>query len=112
MRKVRITESQLKGLVKRMIREEMEGSKKIYGIERNGQPYDFGPYTYEDALRTAKECQMEDGGRGNRYEPRLYNSMLDELPAIERMGMPRIDKNGNLYDTDTRGFSSGDLSDY
>ena len=30
MRKVRITESQLKGLVRRMIKEEMEGKKKYY----------------------------------------------------------------------------------
>jgi hypothetical protein len=48
----------------------------------------------------------------NLYQPRLYNDMLDELPAIERMGKPRIDKDGNLYDTDDTSFSSGDLADY
>jgi hypothetical protein len=38
--------------------------------------------------------------------------MRDELPAIERMNMPRIDKDGNLEDVDNTPFSKGDLSDY
>ena len=110
MNKVRITESQLKGLVRKMIKEERSSSKKIYGIEKNDSPYSFGPYTYEDASKRAKQFEMDDPR--NSYAPRLYNDMLNELPASERMGMARIDKNGNLYDTDTRGFSSRDLSDY
>lgn len=110
MRKVRITESQLKGLVRKMIKEEMSGNQKLYGVEKDGNPFSFGPYTYEDASKRAKQFQMEDPG--SMYEPSLYNDMLDKLPARERMSMSRIDKSGNLYDTDRRGFSSGDLSDY
>ena len=110
MRKVRITESQLKGLVRKLIKEEMSGNKKLYGVEKDGDPFSFGPYTYENASKRAKQLQMEDPE--SMYKPSLYNDMLDKLPARERMGMSRIDKNGNLYDTDTRGFSSRDLSDY
>ena len=86
-----------------------EGAGKTYGIERNYEPYDFGPYTYEEA--EAKIIKLMADNPGN-YSPRLYNQMRDELPAIERMNMPRIDKDGNLEDVDNTSFSKGDLGDY
>ena len=97
-----ITESEYKEKVN-------EDSKKIYGIERNYEPYDFGPYTYEEA--EAKIIKLMADNPGN-YSPRLYNQMRDELPAIERMNMPRIDKDGNLEDVDNTPFSKDDLGDY
>jgi hypothetical protein len=97
-----ITESEYKEKVNK-------DSKKIYGIERNYEPYDFGPYTYEEA--EAKIIKLIADNPGN-YNPRLYNQMRDELPAIERMNIPRIDKDGNLEDVDNTPFSKGDLGDY
>jgi len=96
---------QLAGII-----NENEDSKKIYGIEKNNSPYEFGPYTYDEAKDIAEKYMIKDPN--NLYQPRLYNDMLDELPAIERMGKPRIDKDGNLYNTDATSFSSGDLADY
>jgi hypothetical protein len=84
--------------------------KKIYGIEKDYSPYDFGPYTYEEAKAKAMEYASEDPR--NMYQPRLYNDMRDELPAIERMYTPRMDKDGNLEDVDSTPFNQGDLADY
>jgi hypothetical protein len=38
--------------------------------------------------------------------------MRDELPSIERMYTPRMDKDGNLEDVDSTPFNQGDLADY
>jgi hypothetical protein len=86
-----------------------ENEKKIYGIEKNGSPYEFGPYTYEEAKYRCEDYSEDDGGF---YQPRLYNDMRDELPSIERMYTPRMDKDGNLEDVDSTPFNQGDLADY
>jgi hypothetical protein len=85
--------------------------KKIYGIERNGSPYEFGPYTYSEAKSRCEEYAEENDYRAT-FQPRLYNDMRDSLPSIERMYTPRIDKDGNFEDMDTTPFSQGDLADY
>jgi hypothetical protein len=84
--------------------------KRLYGIEKNYQPYDFKLYTYQEAKVKAQEYMKEDPR--SVFEPRLYNDMRSELPAIERMNMPKLDKNGNLEDVDRTPFSKGDLADY
>jgi hypothetical protein len=101
---------QLAGIITEMPVISNPVSKKIYGIEKNYSPYDFGPFTEDEAKAKAIEYANEDPG--NTYQPRLYNAMRDELPAIERMDMPRIDKNGNLEDVNNTPFSQGDLDDY
>jgi len=99
----------------KLLKEENEGNitkseKKLYGIEKDYSPYDFGPFTYEEAKAKAQQYVSENPN--SMFQPRLYNDMRDELPASERMGMPIIDKDGNLYDTDSTPFSQGDLEDY
>ena len=99
----------------KLLKEEQEGNiteseKKLYGIEKNSSPYEFGPFTYEEAKAKAQQYMSEDPY--SMFQPRLYNDMRDELPASERMGMPIIDKDGNLYDADSTPFSQGDLADY
>jgi hypothetical protein len=90
--------------------ELSEDSKKIYGIEKGYSPYDFGPYTYDEAKAKAQEYQNDD--RYDRYEVRLYNDLRNMLPAIERMQTPKLDKDGKFEDTDSTSFSQGDLADY
>lgn len=87
-----------------------ESEKKIYGIEKNYSPYEFGPFTYEEAKAKSQEYMNEDPD--SFYQPRLYNDMRAELPAIERMHMPIIGKDGNLYNPDSTPFNKGDLADY
>ena len=90
--------------------ELSKDSKKIYGIEKGNSPYDFGPYTYDEAEAKAQEYQNDD--RYDRYEVRLYNDLRNMLPAIERMQTPKLDKDGKFEDTDSTSFSQGDLADY
>jgi hypothetical protein len=91
-----------------IIKEESGG--KIYGIEANYSPYDFGPYTFQIAKAKCEQYMSENPDK--LFKPRLYNDMVSELPAIDRMSMPIIDKNGNLYYPDQTPFSMGDLADY
>ena len=84
--------------------------KKVYGVEKNNQPFDFKLYTYKEAQFKANEYMKEDPS--SLYQPRLYNDMRSDLPAIERMNMPKLDKNGKLNDVDNTPFSKGDLANY
>jgi len=89
------------GLDKNPTLDEMGGDKKMYGIEKNSTPYDFGPYTYEEAK--AKSIELSAKNFNNIFQPKPLSNMEDDLPAIDRMGMPG---------RSTRGMSSGDLGDY
>ena len=88
-----------------------ENQNKVYGITKNGEPYAFGPYTKEDAEAKAEEYMKKDQNQRSVYGVELYNNLLDQLPAIDRMYMPKLDKNGNFMDID-QPFSMGDLADY
>ena len=79
---------------------EMEGNKG-YGIEKDSSPYDFGPYTYEEAK--AEAARLTAKNPRNVFQPKPLSNMEDDLPAIDRMGMPG---------RSSRGVSSGDLGDY
>jgi hypothetical protein len=81
--------------------DEMGGDKKMYGIEKNSTPYDFGPYTYEEAK--AEAAKLTANNPRNVFQPKPLSNMEDDLPAIDRMGMPG---------RSSRGMSSGDLGDY
>jgi len=89
------------GLDKNPKLDEMGGDKKMYGIEKNSTPYDFGPYTYEEAK--AKAAELSAKNFNNIFQPKPLSNMEDDLPAIDRMGMPG---------RSSRGMSSGDLGDY
>lgn len=78
-----------------------EGAGKTYGIEKDHNPYDFGPYTYEEAKAIAAELLAKNPR--NFFQPKPLTNMEDDLPAIDRMGMPG---------RSTKGMSSGDLGDY
>lgn len=90
---------------------QIKGGLKIYGIEKNSMPYNFGPYTYAEAEAIVRKYQNGNANR-DRYDINLYNDLRDMLPAIERMQTPKLDKNGKFEDVDSVGFSSGDLADY
>lgn len=89
------------GLDKNPKLDEMEDNRKMYGIEKNSTPYDFGPYTYEEAK--AKATELSAKNFNNIFQPKPLSNMEDDLPAIDRMGMPG---------RSSRGMSSGDLGDY
>jgi hypothetical protein len=86
-----------------------ENQNKVYGIEKDYEPYDFGPYTKEEAEAKAEEYHKKDSF--SIYKVELYNSMHNKLTGIDRMHTPRLDANGNFMDLD-QPFSSGDLADY
>jgi len=86
-----------------------ENQNKVYGIEKDYEPYDFGPYTKEEAEAKAEEYHKKDSF--SIYKVELYNSMHNKLTGIDRMHTPRLDTNGNFMDLD-QPFSSGDLADY
>ena len=88
-----------------------ENQNKVYGITKNGEPYAFGPYTFQDAEAKAEEYMKKDENQRNVYDVELYNDLLNQLPAIDRMYMPKLDKNGNFMDIG-QPFSMGDLADY
>ena len=81
--------------------ELSKDSKKIYGIEKGNSPYDFGPYTYEEAKAVAAELLTKNPR--DFFQPKPLTNMEDDLTAIDRMGMPG---------RSTKGMSSGDLGDY
>ncbi len=87
-----------------------ENQNKVYGISKDYIPYDFGPYTFQDAEAKAEEYKKDENQR-SIYDVELYNDLLDQLPAIDRMYMPKLDKNGNFMNID-QPFSMGDLADY
>ena len=84
--------------------------KKIYGIEKDFLPFDFKLYTYDEAKVKSQEYMIEYPN--SFFQPRQYNDMRNELPAIERMYMPILDKDGKFYDADNTPFSQGDLAEY
>jgi len=81
--------------------DDEDDSKKTYGIEKDSSPYDFGPYTYEEAKVIAAKLSAKNPR--NFFQPKPLTNMEDDLPAIDRMGMPG---------RSTKGMSSGDLGDY
>lgn len=93
---------------KKRIKEDRE-NLKLYGIERDYSPYDFGPYTHDEAKQKSKELNIDSS---QYHSPRLYNDMRAELPASQRMHMPYVDQDGDLYYPDSTPFSQGDLADY
>ena len=86
--------------------------KKKFSIVRNDRPYDFGPYTHHEAKEKVKEYVHEGGYNGDYYQIMHYNDALSLMPAYERQGMARLDKDDNLYFPDDTPFSQGDLADY
>jgi len=87
-----------------------ESEPKIYSITRNDIPYNFGPYTKSEAKREIDNMSKDD--INGHYYIVHYNSAVDMLPANERMGMGRLDKNNKMYFSDDTPFSQGDLADY
>ena len=127
----KITLNELRRLVKQVMNENSEITKfagsqslkkydygnntKIWSILRDYRPYDFGPYTEEEAKIKIEKLKKED--QQNRiwdkyYSIMTYNEMRDELPARERMETPKLMKNGNWDWPDTTPFNKGDLADY
>jgi hypothetical protein len=95
-----ITETQY-NQKKSLIENQLEEDSKTYGIEKDSSPYDFGPYTAEEAKDIAAKLSAKNPR--NFFQPRLLKDMEDDLPAIDRMGMPG---------RSSKGMSSGDLGDY
>ena len=96
-------------ITNQMLQNINENQNKVYGIEKDYEPYDFGPYTKEEAEAKAEEYHKKDSF--SIYKVELYNSMRNKLTGIDRMHTPRLDTNGNFMDLD-QPFSSGDLADY
>ena len=96
-----ITETQYNQKKKALVENQLEEDSKTYGIEKDSSPYDFGPYTAEEAKDIAAKLSTKNPR--NFFQPRLLKDMEDDLPAIDRMGMPG---------RSSKGMSSGDLGDY
>ena len=84
--------------------------KRLYGIDKNYESYDFGPYTFTEVYAIAEEYRSKN--LNDRFSIEMYNDMRDRLPAIERMLTPFVDVDGNLCFPDSTPFNQGDLTDY
>ncbi len=87
----------------------MAAGGKIYSISKNGNPYDWGLYTKEEAQKVIDKEEKD----GSFYSIIKYNDMRDSLPAIERMNTPTLDEiKGKFNFNDSKPFSQGDLYEY
>jgi hypothetical protein len=93
---------------------------KIWSIEKNGSPYMWGPYTQDQArekideeYRKEKDDRYSEGKSGSYYRIIQYNTMRDNLPAIERMHTPYLDESaGKIILSNAKPLNEGDLGEY
>lgn len=84
--------------------------KRLYGIEKNYKPYDFGPYTFTEVYAIAEKYRSKN--LNDHFAIEMYNDMRAQLPAIERMLTPFVDTDGNLCFPDSTPFNQDDLIKY
>jgi len=82
---------------------------KIYSIEKNGYPFDWGTYTMDEAKEVINKQEKD----GSYYRVVKYNEMRESLPAIDRMETPMLnEESGEYIYSNSRPFSEGDLAEY